>query len=64
MLFRCWKRVDGTLHPRAVSQSDSYFTDNATHEAANLAALWGVPGVLQGEGVVYEAAEQVYTVSE
>lgn len=54
----------GEVFPKAVKQSAASDRHLAAKEAANLVALWGVPGVLQGEGVVYEAAEQVYTVSE
>lgn len=64
MLCRCWKRIEVKFCPKAVKQSAASDRDLAAKEAANLVALWGVPGVLQGEGVVYKAAEQVYTVSE
>ena len=64
MLRRCWKQIEGKFYSKAVKQSAASDKDLAAKEAANLVALWGVPGVLQGEGVVYETAEQVYTVSE
>lgn len=64
MLFRCWKQMAGKFYPKAVKQSAATDRDLAAKEAANLVALWGVPGVLQGEGVVHENLEQVFLVSE
>lgn len=64
MLFRCWKQIEGKFYPKAVKQSAASDRDLAAKEAANLVALWGVPGVLQGEGVVHENLEQVFLVSE
>ena len=64
---RCWKPSINGLRPYAVKQSHAGEADSATTmrlEAANIATLQGLTGVVQGDGVLYDADEQVYIVVE
>ena len=66
-LSRCWKQSESELRPYAVKQSyagDAESAGDVRNEAVTIAALCGLSGVLQGEGVVYETDEQVFTIVE
>ena len=62
---RCLKQSGDILLPYAVKHSVAGQDDTTVRkEAAMLATLRGLPGVLQGEGTIYEQEERVCTLSE
>ena len=62
---RCWKRSGDKFLLYAVKQSVEGQDDTTVRkEAAVLAALRGLPGALQGDGVVYEQEDRVCILSE
>lgn len=66
-MSRCWKPSVTDLRPYAVKQSHAGYANCATTirlEAANIATLQGLTGVVQGDGVLYDADEQVFIVVE